>query len=239
MIAILPAAGKGTRMLNVTEGGSKELLPVGQKAVLQWAIDEALEAEPNRVVVVSSPYKPDMNDYLASAGPDVETVLQFVPDGLAPAIALASSDEAAIVILPDTLYYPRTPSTRIARALSEGFDIVLLTEVVTQELVTQYGIVETNLQGVVERVLEKPPATATTSRQAVAGRYGLSSRMLSFMLQTIESLEGEESEIQLTPILNLAIRNGFEALALPTSAEERRYDCGSPEGYRLACEAIG
>lgn len=239
MIAILPAAGKGTRMVGLTDGGSKELLPVGGKPVLQWAIDEALEATPNRVVVVSSPYKPDVNDYLGQLGPDVETVLQFSADGLAPAIALASSDEPAIVILPDTLYHPNTPSTKIARALSEGFDIVLLTETVAPAVVGRYGIVETNLQGSIERVLEKPSPASTKSRQAVAGRYGLSARMLAFLLQTLESLEDEEAEIQLTPILNLAIRNGFEAVALPNSTEERRYDCGSPEGYRLACEGIG
>jgi UTP--glucose-1-phosphate uridylyltransferase len=239
MISILPAAGKGTRMADLTTGGSKELLSVGNKPVLQWAIDEALESGADRVVVVSSPYKPDMNAFLGSLGPDVETVLQFVPDGLAPAIALAGSDDPAVIILPDTLYHPKTPTTRIVRALSEGFDIVLLTETIAEESMGKYGIVESDSQGGVQRILEKPSASATISRQAVAGRYGLSARMLSFLRQTLESLEDEEAEIPLTPILNLAIRNGFETLALSTSPDERRYDCGNPAGYRRACEEIG
>lgn len=65
MIAVLPAAGKGTRMQDITQGGSKELLKVGDKSVIAWAIDEARDCDPSRIVVISSPEKPDMNAYLS------------------------------------------------------------------------------------------------------------------------------------------------------------------------------
>ncbi len=238
MICILPAAGKGSRMSRITGGGAKELLTVGGKAVLQWAIDEAESCNPDRVVVISSPDKPEMNDYLGQLGPDIETLLQFVQDGLAPAIALAATDDSALVILPDTLYHPSQPSSRMARALSEGFDIVLLTEAVPSDQIKLYGIVETDSQGTIRRVVEKPALAATESRQAVAGRYGFSARMLEFILQTIEALDEEVGEIGLTPILNLAIKNDLSTIALPTLPTEVRYDCGSAEGYARAKEAI-
>ncbi len=237
MIAVLPAAGKGTRMQDVTQGGSKELLMVGDKSVIAWAIDEARECDPKRIVVVSSPEKPDMNAYLAGHG-GVDVQMQFVQDGLAPAIALAGAQDAAVVILPDTLYYPQRAASRIVRALAEGYDIVLLTEEVGAEKVSKYGIVESDESRHVQRVLEKPSPLATRSRQAVAGRYGLSARMMAFLGETIHSLRDEAGEIGISPILNLAIRNGLDALALPALPGEIRYDCGSPEGYRLAQEAL-
>jgi UTP--glucose-1-phosphate uridylyltransferase len=239
VIAILPAAGKGTRMADVTEGSSKELLEVGGRSVLDWALDEAHAGEASRIVVVSSPEKRDMNERLERLSGNVQIEMQFVQDGLAPAIALGAASEPALIILPDTLYFPNVPSPRIARALSEGFDIVLLTETVPDELVSHYGIVETDANGGVQRVIEKPSHFATQSRQAVAGRYGLSSKMMGFLLQALESLRDAPGEIALTPILNLAIKNGYDAIAIPTLPTERRFDCGSPEGYRAACEAIG
>lgn len=237
MIAVLPAAGKGTRMQDVTQGGSKELLSVGDRPVLAWAIEEARECDPTRIVVVSSPDKPDMNAYLAGHG-GVDVQMQFVQDGLAPAIALAGTQEAAVVILPDTLFYPKRASARIARALAEGYDIVLLTEEVDSEKVSRYGIVESDESRHILRVLEKPSQYATTSRQAVAGRYGLSARMMAFLSETIMALQDEPGEIGVSPILNLAIRNGLDALALPVLPDETRYDCGSPDGFRLAQEAL-
>lgn len=210
---------------------------VADKAVIGWAIEEARECDPSQIKVISSPDKPDMNAYLAGHG-GVEVKMQFVQDGLAPAIALAGTHEAAVVILPDTLYYPKQPSARIARALAEGYDIVLLTETVSAEQVSKYGIVESDINGRIDRVLEKPSPLATKSRQAVAGRYGLSARMMEFINQTIESVHDEPGEVGISPILNLAIRNDFEAIALTTTPGEVRYDCGSPEGYQLALGAV-
>jgi len=239
VIAILPAAGKGTRMSAVTEGGSKEMLLVQGKPVIQWAIDEALDAGADFVSVISAPEKHDLNSYLGSLDSNVGVSMQYVADGLAPAIALGARPEGSLIVLPDTLFYPALPSRRIARALSEGYDIVILTQPVTDEDVKKYGIVEANEEGTVVNIFEKPSPTATVSRQAVAARYGLSARMMGFLLEALDSLGGEAGEIQLTPILNLALRNGYPAIAIAAASGEARYDCGSVEGYRAALEATG
>lgn len=225
-------------MAAVTAGGSKEMLPIHGKPVIQWAIDEALDAHADSVAVISSPVKPDLNAYLEASPTPLQVEMQFVADGLAPAIALAAIPEAALILLPDTLFFPATPSRRIARALSEGFDMVIVTQEVPDSLVSSYGIVESDEQGVPVRILEKPLPTSTASRQAVAARYGLSARMMGFLLEALESLRDEPGEIQLTPILNLAIRNGYSAITLALNHEEKRYDCGSQDGYRAAVEAL-
>jgi len=236
--AILPAAGKGTRMSLVTGGASKELLMVAGRPVMQWGLDEAFDSGATHMSVISSPIKGDLNEFLTAQPPNVTASFQFAADGLAPAIALGARPEPTLVILPDTLYYPSQPGRRIVRALAEGYDIVLLTEIVADEAVSQYGIVELADDGMVERVVEKPQPGSTRSRQAVAGRYGLSPRMIGFLANTLDSLRDEVGEIPLTPIINLAIRNGYEALALPTVEGEIRWDCGDPDGYRRAVESI-
>jgi UTP--glucose-1-phosphate uridylyltransferase len=225
-------------MASVTDGHSKEMLEVGGQPVIDWGIFEAVDAGVEKIQVVLSPGKEDLVRYIGEDKPGVEVAYQFVADGLAPAIALAGGTEPTIVILPDTIFFPDQPSRRIARALDEGFDIVLLTEIVASADVRKFGIILQDGNNSVREILEKPHPEATTSRAAVAGRYGLSARMMEFLGQTLISIEGESSEIPLTPILNLAIKNGFDSIALPTLPGERRFDCGSPDGYQLAREAI-
>ncbi|MBN9502332.1 MAG: hypothetical protein BGO01_13200 [Armatimonadetes bacterium 55-13] len=238
MIAILPAAGKGTRMAAVTAGSAKEMLLVHGRPVIQWAIDEALDAEVESLVVVSAPEKQDLNSFVQASPYAIQLEMQYVANGLAPAVALAARPEPTLVILPDTLYYPKLPSRRIARALSEGYDIAILTQKVSESDMSKYGIVETDDQGEIRRIFEKPMPTATTSRNAVAARFGLSARMMGFLLEALDSLKDEPGEIQLTPILNLALKNGYNAIALPARSDETRYDCGSEQGYRSALEQI-
>ncbi|MGB3408760.1 MAG: UTP--glucose-1-phosphate uridylyltransferase [Jannaschia sp.] len=61
---IFPVAGLGTRMLPATKATPKELLPVYDTPLLQFAIDEALAAGARRIVLVSHPDKPAIEAYL-------------------------------------------------------------------------------------------------------------------------------------------------------------------------------
>ena len=57
-VAVVPAAGMGTRFLPATKAVPKELLPIGDTPMLQLIIDEALGAGIDHVVVVSSKPSP-------------------------------------------------------------------------------------------------------------------------------------------------------------------------------------
>ena len=61
---VIPAAGLGTRMLPATKSIPKELLPVYDQPLIQFAIDEAIHAGARRIVVVVSPGKGALVDYL-------------------------------------------------------------------------------------------------------------------------------------------------------------------------------
>ncbi|WP_371156876.1 UTP--glucose-1-phosphate uridylyltransferase [Jannaschia sp. 2305UL9-9] len=60
---ILPVAGLGTRMLPATKVTPKELLPVYDTPLLQFAIDEALAAGARRIILISHPDKPALAEY--------------------------------------------------------------------------------------------------------------------------------------------------------------------------------
>jgi UTP--glucose-1-phosphate uridylyltransferase len=72
---IFPVAGLGTRMLPATKATPKELLPVYDTPLIQFALDEAVAAGARRLVLVSHPDKGALEEYLAPA-PKLEAALE-------------------------------------------------------------------------------------------------------------------------------------------------------------------
>ena len=70
MKAVIPAAGLGTRFLPATKCSPKELLPVLDKPVIQYVVEESLEPEGvDGVVIVNSHEKPQIEQYLTALRP--------------------------------------------------------------------------------------------------------------------------------------------------------------------------
>lgn len=108
--ALIPAAGRGTRLHPVTRYVPKPLLPVGEQPVLAYALREALGAGCRPVVVVVPSEEPRLGEYLHEAfGTDpVRAVEQPRPRGLADALvrgygALDSSPDRTAMLLPDNV----------------------------------------------------------------------------------------------------------------------------------------
>ncbi len=72
--AVIPAAGLGTRFLPVTKSVPKELLPILDKPMLQYVVEEAAEAGIERVIVVTSRGKESIASYF-QAQPEFEARL--------------------------------------------------------------------------------------------------------------------------------------------------------------------
>lgn len=138
--AILPVAGRGTRLLPATKSVPKEMLPVYDRPLLQYAVDEARAAGITKLVLVTDTSKAsiqhylerddDLRDALNAAGKeelgraldrldpsddmDVVFVYQNEPLGLGHAILCAEgavdTTESVAVILPDDLILGDTPT---------------------------------------------------------------------------------------------------------------------------------
>lgn len=166
--AVIPAAGHGTRMLPATKSVPKELLPLGEKPALQFVIEEALGAGVDRVIVVSSPTKPAIADYLTpspaveavldrlgridladgqrrlGSGIEVTVVMQDAPLGLGHAVACARhavGDEPFFVLLPDELMESSALLAEMAEVYEELGTSVIAVKPMPIEEISRYGVV--------------------------------------------------------------------------------------------------
>ncbi|HVZ06336.1 UTP--glucose-1-phosphate uridylyltransferase GalU [Rhodopila sp.] len=170
--AVLPVAGLGTRFLPATKATAKEMLPVVDKPLIQYAIEEALAAGIDEFCMVTGRGKAALVEHFDIAyeleatlrernktealdlleGTRVEpgsilTVRQQVPHGLGHAIWCARAfigDDPFAILLPDDLVLAETPClAQLAEAYYEtGGNIVAVTEV-PREHTNRYGILKT------------------------------------------------------------------------------------------------
>lgn len=166
--AVIPAAGHGTRMLPATKSVPKELLPLGEKPALQYVIEEAVGAGVDRVIVISSPTKPAIADYLTPS-PAVEAVLdrlgrvdladeqrrlgreievtivmQHEPLGLGHAVGCARhavGDEPFFVLLPDELMESSQLLLEMAQIHEQFGASVIAVKPMPIEEISRYGVV--------------------------------------------------------------------------------------------------
>lgn len=234
MVAIIPAAGRGTRMASVTGGTSKELLRLGRKTVLQIVIEEAREADVDRIIVVGSREKPDLTEAAERLGATV--VFQERPEGLADAIVSADVSDEALVLNGDTVFHGGSPAGRMAALVHRAIAGCIAVEPVDDESTRRYGIVEVDENtGGIRRILEKPGPEATKSRWAISARYAFGPAMMAFIEQyRLRTVLPEGNELTVTPILDAAVQAGFDLKAVPIQPGQQRLDCGDPEGYKQA-----
>ena len=169
MKAVIPAAGLGTRFLPATKTTPKELLPVLNKPVIQYVVEEALEPEGvDGVVIVNSREKPQIESYFrvnggyedmlrkrgksaeadlvhAASTMPVSFVYQDDPRGLGHAVhcaAEAVGDEPFFVLLGDYFVPDRQMCVRMAEVSKEhGGASVIAVAPVPADQVSRYGII--------------------------------------------------------------------------------------------------
>ena len=169
MKAIIPAAGLGTRFLPSTKCTPKEMLPVLDKPVIQYVVEEALEPEEvDDVIIVTSPGKPELLSYfqpdrsletllrergksayadaVANAGSmPVDFRYQYEPRGLGHAIRSASdatSGESFLVLLGDYVVPARDICTKMLEVSREhgGASVIAVAPCAPEE-VSRYGVI--------------------------------------------------------------------------------------------------
>ncbi|MBM4196514.1 MAG: UTP--glucose-1-phosphate uridylyltransferase GalU [Gammaproteobacteria bacterium] len=252
--AVFPVAGRGTRFLPATKAMPKEMLPIVDKPLIQYAVEEAIEAGVTRLVFITGSTKRSIEDHfdrdpeleraLDSAGKQellaiVKGILpaavscvyirQGEPLGLGHAVLCARpavGDEPFFVHLPDDLI--RADKGCLAQMrdayLRHGAS-VLAVEDVPRERTGSYGIVDTDGDSRLRKIVEKPAPERAPSTLAVVGRYLLTPAVFDTLQSTGRGAGGE---IQLTDgIAALMAREAIYAFRFAG----RRYDCGSKLGY--------
>ena len=234
---VIAAAGSGTRMLPVTLGYPKELLPIINKPAIHLIVEEFIDSGLKRIIIItgenpdplrraydlsSAPargkYKPldDFADKLS----DVEILMkpQTGPYGNGTPLVVARNhiprDEGFIYAYGDDLIKSRSPFTR---KLIEKHDrtgaLVVGTQEVAWEDVVRYGIAQIKpdaVEGELEDVVEKPTLEAARSNLAMFGRFLLSDAVIQILT---EIPRGQADELWLTDAVREYIRRGSRVVA--------------------------
>ncbi|MBS1849816.1 MAG: UTP--glucose-1-phosphate uridylyltransferase [Acidobacteria bacterium] len=167
---VIPAAGLGSRFLPATKVVPKELLPIADKPMIQFAVEEAVASGLDRIILVIGRGKNLVADHfhrnfymermLEAHGQgedaalirqlcemaEVHTVWQDSPLGLADAVRSARSvvgDEPFAVILPDALIDAPTPCIgQLLSCYEKHAGCVVATQAVAPQEVDRYGILD-------------------------------------------------------------------------------------------------
>lgn len=250
MIALIPAAGHGTRFAPFTKLVPKEMLPVGARPAIAIIVDEAVAAGADEVIIVTSPEKPLLQRWFEIEPPKakISWVYQTEQHGLGHAVLQAAddvkgksgggADDKVLILLGDALVSGCNASAEmVAFSRANGGASVVGCERVPPEKVSRYGILKL-ADGQVVDLVEKPALEEAPSDLAIAGRYLLSADIFDFLsTQT----PGKGGEIQLTDAIRRMVASQAQTTAgrrlLPYVYPGRRQDIGNPEGYFKALEA--
>ncbi|AIT80300.1 UTP--glucose-1-phosphate uridylyltransferase [Novosphingobium pentaromativorans] len=261
--AVFPVAGLGTRFLPATKAIPKELLPVVDRPLIQYAVDEAREAGIEEFVFVTGRGKTaivehfdtayeleaTMNSRGKSLDPldptriqpgNLVTVRQQVPMGLGHAIWCARAvvgDEPFAIFLPDELMYgsPGCMAQMVEAYNTVGGNLVSVIEVPHEE-VSSYGVIAPGeSKGNLTEVkgLVEKPRAEDAPSNKIVSGRYILQPEIMGLLAN--QGKGAGGEIQLTDSMAKLIgAQPFHAVTF----DGRRFDCGSKVGFVEATLAI-
>lgn len=223
-VAVIPAAGRGTRMRDATRAVPKPLLTVIDRPAIQWVMDEAIQAGIKEFVLVVSP-KSLLPEHFESsyAGASVRYAYQEEPLGLGHAIAVGGAETGGrsfLCLLSDNL---APPLTNPSRELIEAFTrhSVVGVRSISDELLESYGVAVVDDTGRVQAAIEKPGMGAPSSLGLV-GRYVFTAEILDLLAS---ASVGHGGEIQLTDSIH---RLATQGVVMAHTLEADLLDTGTP-----------
>ena len=259
--AIFPVAGLGTRFLPATKALPKEMLPIVDKPLMQYAVEEAYAAGVREMIFVTGRHKRAIEDHFdltfeledalekANKQELLEIVRAVKPDdmecifvrqpkalGLGHAVLCGRhvvGDNPFAVLLPDDLMIGTPP---VLAQMVEQFDekqaSMIAVQEVSAEQTKRYGIVAGKSAG--ERLVDIEQMVEKPAPDVAPSRLGVSGRYV-LTPRVFEEIARQErgvgGEIQLTDGIAGLLRH---EKVYAYRYEGKRYDCGSKEGFLQA-----
>lgn len=261
--AVFPVAGLGTRFLPATKAFAKELLPIVDRPLIQYAVDEAREAGIEQMIFVTGRGKVGLEDYFdvafelettmrgrgksldvleptRSSPGSIASVRQQEPHGLGHAVWCARhivGDEPFAVLLPDDLMVgkPGCIAQMVEAYNKVGGNIVCVQEV-PRDKTASYGVIT---PGAADGLLTEVKGLVEKPRPEEApSNLAVVGRYI-LQPEVMEILDTHErgagNEIQLTDAMAKLIgRQPFHGLTF----QGDRHDCGDKTGFVIANIAL-
>lgn len=249
-VAVIPAAGRGTRMRPATRVVPKALLTVVDRPAIQYAVEEAARAGAKEAVVVVDL---DVGHLIAQhfklggslpglEGIRVRPVVQEEALGLGHAVYEAAEmvgDRPFFCLLSDNIMRPGGDVLQdLAAGSRDGSVSVMCLRELSDEFLSKYGVVipASDLEdGYVDLAgaVEKPGPDNAPSRYGLVGRYLFTPEVFGILNKTSPGVGGE---IQLTDAIN---ELGEQGRLRGFVAEDALLDVGTPEGLLHASYVLG
>lgn len=263
--AVFPVAGMGTRFLPATKANAKEMLPIVDKPLIQYAAEEAVAAGCNELIFITGRNKRSIEDHFDKAY-ELETELEakqkhrllecvqnILPDhvscifirqaealGLGHAVLCArpavGNEPFAVILADDLIDAPQGALKQMVDIYNQSGNSVLGVETVDPSQTGSYGIVEVEKLKSYQRVTNI--VEKPKPEEAPSNLAVVGRYILTpriFDLLT-DLPRGAGNEIQLTDAIARLLDHEF---VLAHAFEGKRYDCGSKLGYLEATVAYG
>jgi UTP--glucose-1-phosphate uridylyltransferase len=264
--AVFPVAGMGTRFLPATKANPKEMLPVVDKPLIQYAVEEAVEAGITEMIFITGRNKRSIADHFDKAyelehqlemnnkkalldiaqnivpkGVSCTYIRQNEALGLGHAVSTAAhliGDEPFAVILADDLIHGEKGAVRQMVELYEYYkSSVIAIQKVTGPDISAYGVISGKPQS--ERVYLLDKIVEKPAFEDAPSDLGVTGRYI-FTPQIFQHLAklkpGAGGEFQLTDAIQTLLT---EEQVLAYEYIGTRYDCGSKMGLLKANIELG
>ena len=264
--AVFPVAGMGTRFLPATKANPKEMMPVVDKPLIQYAVEEAVEAGITEMIFVTGRTKRSIADHFDKAyelehqleqrgkkalldiaqnvvpkGVSCTYIRQNEAMGLGHAVALTShlvGDEPFAVLLADDLIHHKKGAVKQMVETYEYYkSSVIAVQKVEGPEISSYGVISGKKQS--DRVYRLDQIVEKPAFEDAPSNMGVTGRYIftPHIFEHLANLKpGTGGELQLTDAIQTLLTN---EQVLAYEYEGIRYDCGSKMGLLKANIELG
>ena len=263
--AVFPVAGMGTRFLPATKASPKEMLPIVDKPLIQYAVEEAVEAGCTDIVFITGRNKRSIEDHFDKAY-ELETELErknknalleiaqnILPDGvnlmyirqtealgLGHAVLCAApavgNEPFAVILADDLIDAPKGALAQMMDVYNATGSSVLGVETVDPSQTGSYGIVEIAPKDAYQRVTSIVEKPKPADAPSNLAVVGRYILTPAIFDLLRHTQAGAGGEIQLTDAIATLLQ---QETVLAHAFSGQRYDCGSKVGYVQATLAYG
>ena len=213
MKGLIPAAGMGKRLEPITHAIPKELLMVGDKAIIEHVIDSMKQIGIKDIIIVVGWRKHAILDYLGSGkrlDVNISYVVQDKRDGLGKAVYAGKHiiDDDFLVVLGDNFFHPKNFLNEILEFHKKN-NADSTVGVAKVEDTTRHGIIKPGIDNKITDFIEKPSKENAPSDLGAIGIYIFNKDIFNAIKNT---KPGYNNEIQLTDSIKLLIDENKKVL---------------------------
>ena len=263
--AVLPVAGHGTRFLPASKATPKEMLPIIDKPLVQYAVEEAIAIGIDEIIFITSPSKysikkhfdfsksieqklleSNKSQYLEKANPKKFNNINFYyinqqeQRGLGHAILHAKKyieDEPFAILLPDDLFFSeKSCLTQLSEVYEETKNSVVAVNKIDSNNIHKYGVIDPGERN--KNIIEIKGIVEKPKAADAPSDIAVCGRYIlnSSIFSYLEEVTPDNSgEIQLTDAIKMMLQNEKISACV---YDGEKFDCGSKQGFVEATIAI-